>query len=135
MYPFFHLYFLYPFIYLPVYWHDTPLMTPHAFYNAPYFYRCILWMHITSPTMQILNHISLWFVASNGIMNNWEITLCMSQNFLKFSSKSFPSFLSSFGTYLEFEPDRKLWFFSKSAKNGDMFSFPSNIVEEYPSPF
>ena len=51
------------YIYL-VYWHDTPLMTPHAFYNAPSFFRSILWMHITSPTMQFLNCISLWFAAS-----------------------------------------------------------------------
>ena len=86
------------YIYL-VYWDDTPLMTPHAFYNAPCFFRCILWMHITSPTMQLLNHISLWFAASNGIMKKWEITPCISQSFFKFSSKTFPRFLFSILTW------------------------------------
>ena len=135
MYPFFIYIFYTPlYIYL-VYWHDTPLMTPHAFYNVPCFFWCILWMHITSPKKQLLNHISLWFVASKGIMKRWHITPCMSQSFLEFSSKYFPSFLSSFGTSLEFEPGWKLWFFSKSVKHGDIFSFPSNLPEEYPSPF
>ena len=62
------------YIYL-VYLHDTPLMTPHAFYNAPCFFWCILWMHITSPTMQLINHVSLWFGTSNGIMKRWYYDL------------------------------------------------------------
>ena len=108
---------------------------PTCILQCTCFFQCILWMHITSPTMQLLNHISLWFVASNGIMKRWYISPCMSQSFLKFSSKPFPSFLSFFGTSIEFEPGRKLWFFSKSVNHGYMFSFPSNLPKEYPSPF
>ena len=81
---FFHLNFYTPLNIYLVYWHGTHLMPPHAFYNAPCLFWCILWMHITSAIMQLISHISLLFAAYNGIM---KTTSYMSQSFFKLLRK------------------------------------------------